>query len=131
MKTITQSELFQAAHKTAKATIQAGDNYQVTFAAALKMGYAYMAKNNIAVVRKAEAAKPSAIADIRALSMVDSAKEWKDRIYINVKGNGGNYRGEASAKVFLVNGQLNVHLGKGSTSREFDANLEALNAVFA
>lgn len=131
MKTVTQSALFQAAHQTAKATIQAGDNYQVTFAAALKMGYAYMAKNNIAVVRKTEATKPSQIAEIRALEMVEFASEWKDRIYINVKGNGGSYRGEASAKVFLLNGQLNAQLGKGSTSREFDANLEALKAVFA
>lgn len=131
MKTVTQSELFQAAHKTAKATIQVGDNYQVTFASALKMGYAYMAKNNIAVVRKAEATKPSQIDEIRALAIVESANQWKDRIYINVKGNGGNYRGEASAKVFLLNGQLNVQLGRGSTSREFDANLEALKAVFA
>ena len=33
---MTKSELFKAAHKLAKATIQAGDNYRVTFGLAIK-----------------------------------------------------------------------------------------------
>ena len=34
---MTKSELFKAAHKLAKATIQAGDNYSATFAICLKL----------------------------------------------------------------------------------------------
>ena len=37
---MTKSELFKAAHKLAKATIQAGDNYSATFALCLKAVYA-------------------------------------------------------------------------------------------
>jgi hypothetical protein len=35
----TKKEIFKAAHRLAKETIQKGDNYQVTFAACLKLVY--------------------------------------------------------------------------------------------
>jgi hypothetical protein len=69
------------------------------------------------------------ITEIRALSMVQSANEWRDRIYINVHGNGGNFAGERNTKVWIHDGVLTVESGKGTTSREFDANLKALRAA--
>ena len=48
---MTKSELFKAAHKLAKATIQAGDNYQVTFGLCLKTVYAQSSSNVVNVER--------------------------------------------------------------------------------
>ena len=44
---MTKSELFKAAHKLAKATVKAGDNYQATFALCLKAVYAQSSSNII------------------------------------------------------------------------------------
>lgn len=71
------------------------------------------------------------INEIKALEYVDSANEWKDRIYIDLKGNGGNYRGEKTAKIYIKDGALNVELGKGMTSSEWDQNLKSLRAALA
>ena len=48
---MTKSELFKAAHKLAKATIQAGDNYSATFALCLKAVYAQSSSNVINIER--------------------------------------------------------------------------------
>ena len=71
------------------------------------------------------------INEIRDLEMVASANEWKDRVYINLKGNGGNFAGERSSKIWVKNGKLNVEIGKGICSSEWNASLKALKAVFA
>lgn len=71
------------------------------------------------------------ITEIRALEMVASANEWKDRIYINLKGNGGNFAGERNSKIWVKDGKLNVEIGKGICSSEWNASLKALKAVFA
>lgn len=71
------------------------------------------------------------ITDIRALPMVASANEWKDRIYINLKGNGGNFAGERSAKIWVRDNVLTVEMGKGMTSSAWSDNLKALRAAFA
>lgn len=70
------------------------------------------------------------INEIRALPMVASANEWKDRIYINLRSNGGNFAGERNSKIWVREGVLTVEMGKGSTSREWYANLQALRAIF-
>lgn len=71
------------------------------------------------------------IAEIRTLPMVRSANEWKDRVYINLHGNGRNFAGERNSKVWVrADGQLMVERGKGMTSREWDASLKALRAAF-
>lgn len=129
--TITTSELFAAAHKTAKAAIQPGDNYQATFGAALKMGYRIMREQGVKVVAKTPAAETSELEQIKALPMVESANVWQDRIYINVRGNGGNYRGERTAKIFIRDGSLTVQLGKGTCSSVWAENVEALKAIYA
>ena len=71
------------------------------------------------------------ITEIRALEMVASANEWKDRIYINLKGNGGNFAGERNSKIWVKDGKLNVEIGKGTRSSVWDDNLKALKAEFA
>lgn len=68
---------------------------------------------------------------IRALPFVASANEWRDRVYINVRGNGGNYAGERGTKVWMRDGALTIERGRGQTSRDFDANLEALRLAVA
>lgn len=68
------------------------------------------------------------IAELQGLPYVRSANEWRDRVYINVKGNGGDYRGERNTKVWLDrDGQLHIERGRGTTSRDFDANLQTLD----
>lgn len=72
------------------------------------------------------------ITDIRNLAGVKSASEWRDRIYVNITGNGGNYLGERTSKVWIdAQGTLHVDLGKGMTSREWDANLRSFRAAYA
>lgn len=68
---------------------------------------------------------------IRERAEVLSANEWKDRIYINVRGNGGNFAGERSIKVYVRADRLNVERGKGLTSGEYEANLKTLTAWLA
>jgi hypothetical protein len=68
---------------------------------------------------------------IKTLPMVASANPWKDRIYINLKGNGGNYAGERSAKIFVKNNKINVERGKGLTTSEWEQQLRDLSAMFA
>lgn len=71
------------------------------------------------------------INEIRDLPGVARANEWKDRIYINLAGNGGNFAGERNSKVWIAaSGALNIELGKGTTSREWDANLSAFSAAY-
>jgi hypothetical protein len=75
-----------------------------------------------------------AIKFARALPYIASAKAWNDsRVYLIVRGNGGNYRGESTAKIYidLASGQLVEQAGKGTTSREWSANVVSLREAFA
>lgn len=72
------------------------------------------------------------ITDIRALPGILSASEWRDRIYVNVQGNGVRMAGEGNSKVWIdAAGKLNVQIGKGTISREWTANLNAFKAAYA
>lgn len=72
------------------------------------------------------------IEDIRALPGVLSASEWRDRIYVNIQGNGARMAGEGNSKVWIhASGKLNVQIGKGTISREWTANLNAFKAAHA
>lgn len=76
--------------------------------------------------------KKLTIDDIRKLPGILGANEWRDRIYINVRGNGGSFAGERNSKVWMdASGKLNVERGRGMTSREWDGNLEAFRAAHA
>ena len=69
---------------------------------------------------------------IRNLPSVQSINEWRDRYYINLKGNGGSYRGETTSKVYLnAQGELVVERGKGMVSSVWSDNLDALKAALA
>ena len=54
-KSATKSNVFKVAHKLAKATVKAGDNYSATFAACLKLAFSIV--ESIKVAAKAAAAK--------------------------------------------------------------------------
>ena len=72
------------------------------------------------------------ITDIRALPGTLSASEWRDRIYVNIKGNGARMAGEGNSKVWIDSaGKLNVEIGKGTISREWHANLASFKAAYA
>lgn len=68
------------------------------------------------------------VEQIRSQSYVYGASVWQDRIYINLRGNGGNFAGERTSKVWIKDNILTVQRGKGMTSREWDANLAAVRA---
>lgn len=70
------------------------------------------------------------IVEIQAMPGVASASAWKDRIYINIRGSGGSFKGERTTKVFVGAAGLTVERGSGTTSREFDANLKAFAEAF-
>ena len=53
-------------------------------------------------------------------------RHGKKRFYVNIDGNGGNYRGERNTKVYIDDTGLHVNEGSGSTSREFDLRLESV-----
>ncbi len=71
------------------------------------------------------------IDEIRSLPYVQSANEWRDRIYINLVGNGGNYAGERNTKIYVKAGCLIVEMGKGAYTTEWSNNLKALKSVMA
>lgn len=74
----------------------------------------------------------SIIEQIKELSGVSSVSQWKDRYYINLRGNGGRFKGESTAKVWFKEGSsLNVELGKGLCSSEWHEQLEQVKALFA
>lgn len=68
--------------------------------------------------------------DISNLPGAVTAKEWKDRIYINIRGNGARMAGEGNSKVWARNGVLTVEIGKGTISSEWHANLKTFRAAF-
>lgn len=71
------------------------------------------------------------IETIRTLSGVQSASEWRDRIYVNIQGNGARMAGEGNSKIWIdATGKLNVQIGKGTISREWTANLNAFKAAY-
>jgi len=74
----------------------------------------------------------SIVEKIKELSGVSGVSQWKDRYYINLRGNGGNFKGERNAKVwFKDGGELNVELGKGLCSSEWHEQLEQVKSVFS
>ena len=73
------------------------------------------------------------IAAIKSVDGVKSVNLHKSsgRIYINLKGNGGNYRGEQTSKVYIsTEGEFVIERGKGSVSREWNAQVDAAKAAF-
>lgn len=115
---MTNSQIFKAAHKIAKEIAAKVGNYMIAMSIALKEVYASMKKSI-----------NEQLAELGFVKM----NEWRDRIYINLEGNGGNYRGERSAKVWFKpsEGELNVELGKGVCSSEWHEQLEQVKAIFA
>lgn len=72
------------------------------------------------------------IKELSGVSGVSSVSQWKDRYYINLRGNGGNFKGERTAKVWFKDGScLNVELGKGLCSSEWHEQLEQVKALFS
>ena len=69
---------------------------------------------------------------LRQLPMIAGANEWRDRVYITLKGNGGTFAGERNAKVWISrDAKLTVERGKGLTSSEWDSQLRDLQAIVA
>lgn len=115
---MNKSTIFKQAHKIAKATVAKVGDYMVAMSLALKEVYVSM--------------KKSAVEQIKELSGVSSVSQWRDRYYINLRGNGGNFKGERTAKVwFKGGGELNVELGKGLCSSEWHDQLEQVKSVFS
>lgn len=76
----------------------------------------------------------AALSFARNCNAVATAKNWQDsRVYLTVKGNGGNYRGEQTAKIYidLSSGKLVEQMGKGTTSGAWSDNVKALRSQFA
>lgn len=76
----------------------------------------------------------AAIEFARSLDYVSQAKGWNNsRVYLTIRGNGGNYRGEATSKTYidLNTGKLVEQMGKGTTSNVWSDNCKALRAAFA
>lgn len=72
------------------------------------------------------------IEQIEELSGVISVSLWKDRYYILLLGNGGDFEGERTSTIWFKNGgELNVELGKGLCSSEWHEQLEQVKSVFA
>lgn len=72
-------------------------------------------------------------ADTRKLPMVASANVWKEkRVYVNFHGAERSFRGDYTYKVFFcIDRGWVFEMGKGTTSRSFDADLEAFRAAVA
>lgn len=66
------------------------------------------------------------IEQIRQQPQVASANEWKGRIYINVRGNGGNFAGERNSKLWILDNKLTFERGKGTCSSAWGDNRVAL-----
>lgn len=121
MKTLNKSAIFSKAHALTKATIQAGDNYAVTFAAALKIVIA-------------ESKAPASILDLLAeAGLIEAANDYKGiRTYINLKGQ--QYGDRQITKIWInkAGDELTLELRKGKESNSgFDARVqmaEILNA---
>ena len=90
----------------------------------------YMIALSLALKEVYKMSKKTIIDQVKELSGVYSLNQWKDRIYVNLKGNGGNYRGERTAKIYIKDDQLSVELGKGVCSSEWNENLEQLKSLF-
>lgn len=72
------------------------------------------------------------INDIRNLPGITGANEWRDRIYLNIKGNGARMAGEGNSKVWIdAKAALHVEIGKGTISRDWTANLNAFKSAYA
>lgn len=67
---MTKQEIFKAAHAITRATLQAGDSYAVTFAAALRMVYADKSKSKSALTEVERK-----ILDIAQAMMAEAAAE--------------------------------------------------------
>ena len=65
------------------------------------------------------------IENIRNMSGVKTASQWKDRIYVNLY-TAGNYAGDRTSKVWIGSDDaVHIERGKGLTSREWDSSLES------
>lgn len=108
---MNKSEIFKAAHAMTKATVQAGDSYAVTFAAALRIVIAQ--------------SKDSKMTTLEAIKAKFSVNAWNDRFYVNLPVN-SRMRGDNTTKVFIKNETLEISSSKGTCSSEFLAALDTL-----
>lgn len=69
-KSATKSNIFKVAHKLTKATVKAGDNYQATFAACLKLA--------ISIVKSIKAAAKKAATKAAQKARATSAQMYDD-----------------------------------------------------
>ena len=114
---MNKSQIFKAAHENARKIVKIVGDYVVAFSYSLKEVYAGM--------------KKSVAEQLNELGFV-KVSAWKDRFYINLAGNGGNFAGERNAKIWFKEGEsLNVQLGKGICSSEWHEQLEQVKAIFA
>jgi hypothetical protein len=111
---MNMSKIFKAAHAMTKATIKAGDNYAVTFGAALKICIAD--------------AKAPAMTTLEAIKAKFSVNAWNDRFYINLPSDRG-FRGDNTTKIYIKDDKLEISPSKGTLSRAFSAAFDDLLAT--
>lgn len=74
---------------------------------------------------------------INAIKSVEGVKsinlhEATNRYYINLRGNGGSFRGEQTSKLYLTSeGKLVFECGKGTRSGAYDDQRHAVEAAIA
>jgi hypothetical protein len=72
------------------------------------------------------------ITKIRELPGIKAAKIWKDRIYLQITGNGARMAGEGNSKVWIDSkGELHAEIGKGTISSVWHENLWLFKSHFA
>lgn len=69
-----------------------------------------------------------AVEGVKSVNLHDAS----GRHYINLKGNGGSYRGEVTSKLYLdADGKLVFECGKGSRSSAYDEQRHAVEDAIA
>jgi hypothetical protein len=102
---MNKSAIFKAAHALTKTTIQAGDSYAVTFAAALRI-----------VIADSKAPK-SILVLLKEAGLIASTNEYKGvRTYINLKGQ--SYGDSQITKIWVnkAGDELNMGFRNGRES---------------
>lgn len=99
---MNKSKLFKLAHKLTKKVIKAGDNYQVTFGAAIKIvKAAYFGKTNAAL------------------------KTWKNRVYINFEVPCTRFGGMTDAKAGFIEVMKDRTLSFSNVAEEYRSRIES------
>lgn len=105
---MNKSELFKAAHKLAKSVIKAGDNYRVTFGAAIKaVKEGFVAVEKITVVLKAWNKKEG---ELRVYLNLEDSND--DLGYVLIEGKKLNYSKVEFAYVERIKAAVATKLAK-------------------